>query len=439
MKVIKVVSIGGGNGQSQVAKAMVLAEKYLQKELPYFEVCATFITAANDDGFSTGRLRETYEGICGYYGDVGRNLGALHSVIHGDDWLPEKLATRIVAGVKEGQPFGDVLARVLVDGSTPAMQASHRGELIRDICRILKLDEMRDGEACESLLRASEYCLKGDDFPHHSVRNYLLFALERIALQRGLELRDGLRAMHCIYRIPEKYRVVPVIWKPGVLKARTKSGRLIEGQYPIDFRESDPFRWFDEIQKLWVEPAASPSPEALQSIHNADIIIIPCGSLWGNVIATFAIPEMKDALRKWGEQKNANGLPAPLIYVMNLMTKVGETQFDKPYTADNVLELVGTAIGRWPTRVIFNTSILPDEVLRRYMPEQQIRLGALRRRVGDPRYESQKLRFLIKENVAMVVPDANPNLPPKILHDPEKLARVFADIILSDIMVGALV
>jgi len=71
------------------------------------------------------------------------------------------------------------------------------------------------------------------------------------------------------------------------------------------------------IIKLYSEPAnCKPVPEAIDAIHNADLIVMGPGSLYTSVISNFLVKDITRAV--WHSK-------AKKIYVCNVMSQVGET------------------------------------------------------------------------------------------------------------------
>lgn len=433
-EVINVVSIGGGNGHGAVAAAMAKLRSPIR---------ATFIIAASDGGpgseTSTDRLSRVGN-MPGYYGDMTRVARALCSALYPWDAFQERLAIRVQSGIAKGQSFGDLLADVLGPTFQRAMKGDHwvRLQAISHMRSRLNLDRSRDGVVRELITGVLEYPLEEDSFPRHSRCNILLFAFEMLAKQKDIGFDQVLEAWCVACNVPGQFRFVPATWKPHVLKAKTKEGRLIEGQYLIDFRDRDPhFRAFDEIltKDIWLDPVVPAAEGAQKAILGADVVIIPCGSIKGNVNAPFLAEGMKEALQERSEWfRRVNGRPLPIIYVMNLMNEPGNTLSGKPCTAEDVLSLVGQAIGRRPNRVIYDKTHISRKNRELLLPQQKIELGSLKM------FEtSRELEWplLIAEEVSMIVPDDDPEHLIKIVHDPDKLAKVIARIF-SEVLAGVL-
>ena len=106
------------------------------------------------------------------------------------------------------------------------------------------------------------------------------------------------------------------------LSARFSDGSVVLGESSITKRGG-------EIERLMIEPASAPAhPLAVQSIKEADIVVIGPGSLYTSILPNILVQGISDAL--------AN-TDATVIYVCNVATQVGET--DSYAVRDHVMAL----------------------------------------------------------------------------------------------------
>jgi len=144
----------------------------------------------------------------------------------------------------------------------------------------------------------------GQGLEGHSFGNLFLSAI--CAITNG----DMVQAVKVAGRIlNSRGQVIPSTLGSISLVAQLKDGRLVKGESQISSSGG-------EIDKLKIEPAAEPTPEALTAIEEADLIIIGPGSLYTSVIPNLLISKIVKAL------KNAH---ARKVYVCNVMTQPGET------------------------------------------------------------------------------------------------------------------
>ena len=141
----------------------------------------------------------------------------------------------------------------------------------------------------------------------HSFGNLMLTVLERITGSFESAIREASR----ILRVEGS--VIPVTLKQTKLFAELESGAIIKGESNIDVPKHDGRL---KIKKVWLEPTAKINPNAAKAIMNADIVIIGPGDLYTSIIPNLLVSGMRNALRK---------TKAKIVYMVNLMTKFGET------------------------------------------------------------------------------------------------------------------
>ena len=133
--------------------------------------------------------------------------------------------------------------------------------------------------------------------------------------------------------------VVPATAIPVTLKAHAAGGE-IEGQ--VNVSEAG------RISAVSIVPAdAEPPPAAVKAIEEADQVVIGPGSLFTSVLATVAVPGIRDALARTTARK---------VYVCNLGEQIPETEgYD---TAAHVEALVGHGVE--PDVVVADPSLADD-------------------------------------------------------------------------------
>lgn len=113
------------------------------------------------------------------------------------------------------------------------------------------------------------------------------------------------------------------------------------------------------IKRISLKPEdAKPTPEALEAIADADIIVMGPGSLYTSILPNLIIRGMPEALFKSSAYK---------IYVCNVMTQQGETE---GYTASqHVKSIIEHSDPRVLDACIINDATVPEEALQRYRSE----------------------------------------------------------------------
>lgn len=133
-------------------------------------------------------------------------------------------------------------------------------------------------------------------------------------------------------------RVVPVTYTDSDLCVELADGTIIEGQTHIDETEQRVYR--AEIKKAYLSPKAVANPDAKAAIRSADFILIGPGDLYTSIIPNLLVEGISKELEKSKGKK---------IYVLNLMTKYGQTTSHsasdhvndlEKYIGKNVLDIV---------------------------------------------------------------------------------------------------
>jgi uncharacterized cofD-like protein len=149
-------------------------------------------------------------------------------------------------------------------------------------------------------------------------------------------------------------QVIPVTWDHAHLFAELENGRVVEGEANIDVPQHDASI---PIRRVYLEPAACANPDAIAAIRGADYVVLAPGGLYTSTIPNLLVAGIPQALQ---------ASPAKLVYVLNLMTRHGETH-DYP-ASRHVAELARYA-GRVPDAVLAHQGEIPKELTDRYEVE----------------------------------------------------------------------
>src|ERR1035437_8639171 len=109
-------------------------------------------------------------------------------------------------------------------------------------------------------------------------------------------------------------RVIPVTYNKSDLCIELEDGSIIEGETHIDEVESREQR--ARIIRAFLKPEAKANPDAIEAIKDADAIIIGPGDLYTSIIPNLLVKGIQPAIKASKGKK---------IYVLNLMTKYGQT------------------------------------------------------------------------------------------------------------------
>lgn len=207
-----------------------------------------------------------------------------------------------------------------------------------------------DNERSAALRTAFDFRFNsGSSLGGHSVGNLVLAALTS-ALENGVE--GAIAEMGRLLGIDG--RVVPVTMEDAQLCAELMDGQIVWTESAIDLRgeETPP------IKRVFLNRPVRANPVAVEAIADADIVVLGPGDLYTSVVPNLLAEGIGEALAATG---------ASLIYVCNVMTKLGETS---GYRASEFAAAVHQYLhGRDLDGVVVNTEQIPAEVLASYQKE----------------------------------------------------------------------
>lgn len=144
----------------------------------------------------------------------------------------------------------------------------------------------------------------GEGLEGHSFGNLFITAMTAICGDMISAIKESSKVLLI------RGRVLPATCDDMKLYAKMEDDSIVKGESNIPEAGK-------RIMRLGCEPADCKAiPEALEAIHNADLIIMGPGSLYTSVISNFLVKDITRAV--WNAK-------AKKIYVCNVMTQVGET------------------------------------------------------------------------------------------------------------------
>jgi uncharacterized cofD-like protein len=147
-----------------------------------------------------------------------------------------------------------------------------------------------------------------------------IFSSQEEAIQKTCEILDV------------QGTILPVTYDRVELLARYDNGKQVLGEHYID--EPDQKQGNHKIVELEVIPKASANPKALKAIREADIIILGPGDLYTSIICNLVVAGIARAVAVSRAKK---------VFVMNLMTKFGQTS---GFAASDHIESLETYLGK---------------------------------------------------------------------------------------------
>lgn len=243
----------------------------------------------------------------------------------------------------------------------------------------------------------------------HSFGNLFLSALEKIhgnfedaVLEAGKLL--GVRGS-----------VIPVTLEKTRLLAELENGEVLYGERVID--ENRPTGNLG-IRKVWLEPQVHATYRAVNAIESADLIVLGPGDLYTSIIPNLLVQGIAEALRR---------TEAKVLYVVNLMTKFGQTNSFRALEFVNSIEsFVGKNLVDY---VMVNTTKPEEQLLRVYSDQKEFFVEPQISELRNAGYEVIDGEFLSRTIFEQGSSDALRRS--LIRHDSEKLAQAILTRCLS--------
>ncbi len=240
-----------------------------------------------------------------------------------------------------------------------------------------------------------------------SLKNSLFLALIcKYGPERALD------RMHRLLSIHPRHQVLPVSFERTNLMVRLKSGQILSGEGYIDTLSQNKL-WKAEhhqIVDVWLKPKIPAQPAAIRAIEQADFIILGVGDLYTSVIPALLPDGLAQAIKHSS---------APVIALINLMTKIGETD---GYAASDFVQEMTRRIGdRYPDFIVCNASPIPKNLLRRYHRKEH-KVAVVADTLGDIGNQSVLVRADLWTS----------NEQGHIIHDPVKTAAALKEIMAGE-------
>jgi uncharacterized cofD-like protein len=143
-----------------------------------------------------------------------------------------------------------------------------------------------------------------------------------------------------------KGKIIPATTQVISLYAIMEDDVIVQGEANIPNREN-------HIRRVFYDEDVSATPEAVQAIKEADLIIYGIGSVYTSILPNIIIPDIQEAL----DQTNAKR-----VYFCNAMTQPGET--DGYCMEDHVKALKNH--GAPVDCVLISKDPMPQNILRKY-------------------------------------------------------------------------
>jgi uncharacterized cofD-like protein len=255
-------------------------------------------------------------------------------------------------------------------------------------------------ETEELLKNLFQYRFEEGELKGHAFGNIFLTALTKIT---GNFLDAVRYSCHILNTLGE---ILPSTVDNVHLVAEFEDGSIVKGEDEIPkYAKKNKQR----IKKIWLEPQKVKAPiDTVETILNADYIIVGPGSFYTSIIPNFLIKDIKEAYKQSKAKK---------IFIVNAMTQPGETD---GFTAfDHVRKFVEITGLDYPHIAIVNTRMPYYKLLEKYLAEGQEPV------VPD-------VAEFARHNIQVFAEDLIGEGNNFIKHDPEKVAellkRIFTEL-----------
>ncbi|NGP45327.1 YvcK family protein [Bacillaceae bacterium SIJ1] len=191
-----------------------------------------------------------------------------------------------------------------------------------------------------------QHRFQGSSLSGHALGNLLLAAMTSLT---G-DFTTAISEMGKVLKV--KGKILPACNECVTLHAVMTDGTTVSGESSIT-------KAGKRIHRLYYhQENVTPVPEALDAIHEADLIVIGPGSLYTSIMPNLIVPGIAEAIEQTTAQK---------VYVCNVMTQLGETT---GYSAADHLRAIYDHLGSHSIdTVIVNEEMIPYETLRKYAEE----------------------------------------------------------------------
>lgn len=146
--------------------------------------------------------------------------------------------------------------------------------------------------------------------------------------------------------------IIPVTYQDCHLGAIYENKKRVIGEHLIDEPPERQAKY--KIVKLFLDPPPKANRKAIKAIKEADFIVLGPGDLYTSLLPNLLVRGVKKAIKK---------TKAKIIFVMNLMTKWGQTN---NFKASDFIKEIEKYIQRLPNYIIINKGAIPKRAIQWY-------------------------------------------------------------------------
>ena len=282
---------------------------------------------------------------------------------------------------------------------------------LRDQLGVLPPGDLRQAlvalsEASDIWRKLFTYRFEAGDLKGHNFGNIFLSAIEKItdsnqeAIDRAADI------------LQTGGRVIPITFDKCTLCAKYEDGSVIEGESNIDENEKAGIR----IKNIFLKPPANINLEAKRVLERANALIFGPGDLYTSILPNLLVSGVRETLQY---------VKAKKVFVVNLMTKVGQTEGFKVSDFINEIEKY---LGEGSlSYVVVNSKKPSDDLINRYKEVDKVL--PVEDDVGGTYRRAKIIRANILSDYAYDKSSSDDLKRSLIRHDPDKLAKVLYRII----------
>lgn len=193
------------------------------------------------------------------------------------------------------------------------------------------------------------YRFEKGDFRGHNFGNLFLAALEKISSNYDKVIETA------SYVLQTKGEVIPVTYDKLHLVAEYENGKKITGEGLIDENIAET----SKIKNIYLTPKGKANIKAIKRIIDSDYIVIGPGDLYTSIIPVLLVNGIKQAFTK---------TKAKIIFIMNLMTKAGQTA---GYSAYDHIKSLEKYLKRKIDIVLLNTGKISKKIINFYKKHRE--------------------------------------------------------------------
>jgi len=240
----------------------------------------------------------------------------------------------------------------------------------------------------------------GKTLAGHSLGNILIAALVQITGSMDRAIKEAARILNA------SGHIYPVTLDKTNLVAILDDGTRIFGETNIDMRK---IKTKIPIRNVYISPKAGIFYDAAQAIKGADLVVFGPGDLYTSLIPTLLTSGMKEALLK---------TDAKIVYVVNLMTKRGETD---GFAASNFVEEFGKYLEEAADKLNY-------VIVNKKINSSKEKIASWYRRYGCTPVKDDLTKLKKKLDYKLITGEFVDNTT-LLRHNPEKLAKAIIKLL----------